>query len=287
METYGLTLKEIRESLNMSQNRLSEGIMSQSNYSKVEKGVIDIPFTKMLDLLERLGMTIDEFLYIHREYKKIPGKQLIRLNQLKPGNTAKIRENIHELKAISHPTERENELLAIFEALHFVSDDDYKTASQKASIVWERLKNHDTWYLYDIRLINSILYLFPINTARSIVRLALKRLENYKKLGSVHKLSANIQINYVLLLIENGDYVSALGVVENLIRFSIDHHLYIHLATAYVRKGILLKNLDTGNSSDWYEKGLTLLEVIDNPAITQELKKEIKLHTNTKKSDTN
>lgn len=74
-----------------------------------KQGVIDIPFTKMLDLLERLGITIDEFLYIHREYKKIPGKQLIRLNQLKPGNTAKIRENIHELKAISHPTKHEIE----------------------------------------------------------------------------------------------------------------------------------------------------------------------------------
>jgi Rgg/GadR/MutR family transcriptional activator len=286
MENYGLTLKEIRESLNMSQNKLSEGIMSQSNYSKVEKGDIDIPFIKMLDLLERLGMTIEEFLYIHHDYTRTPGKQLSRLNQLDPGNKLKIIENINQLKTISNPNQREDELLAIFEAMQFISNDDYKAASKKVSVIWERLKNHDTWYLYDVRLINSILYLFPIDTVGSIVTLVLKRLDKYKNLGNTFKLSANLQINYILLLIENREYDIALSIVDNLIRFSNHHHLYSHLATAYVRKGILLENLNKGNATEWYEKAFTLLEVINNQTIIKELKKEIKLYTNTNKSDT-
>lgn len=287
MKNYGLTLKEIRESLNMSQNKLSEGIMSQSNYSKVEKGDIDIPFVKLLGLLERLGMTIEEFLYIHNEHTKNPGKQLNRLNQLDPGNKLKIIENINQLKAISNPNQREGELLAIFEALQSVSNDDYEAASKKVSVIWERLKNHDTWYLYDIRLINSILYLFPIDRVGSMVSLVLKRLDKYKNLGNTLKLSANLQINYILLLIENRDYHSALNIVENLIHFSNRHHLYIHLATVYVRKGIILENLNIENATKWYEKGFMLLEVINSQKIIQELKKEIKLYTNMKESDTN
>lgn len=44
--------------------------MSQSNYSKVEKNEIDIPYSKMIALLGRLNMNVDEFIYIHRGYEK-------------------------------------------------------------------------------------------------------------------------------------------------------------------------------------------------------------------------
>lgn len=280
MKDYGLTLKKIRESLNISQSNISKGIMSQSNYSKVENHEIDIPFTKMVDLLDRLGMTVDEFLYIHHNYRKNPSKRLNRLNQLKPGDRIKIIENIDELRAIINPTQREEELLVIFEALYSISNNNYQTANQQVAIIWERLKKHDTWYLYDIRLINSILYLFPIDTAGSIVRLVLKRLKDYKKLGNISKLSANLQINYLLLLIKNRKYQTALDFVENLIRFSIDHHLYPHLAASYVRKGILLENLDYPNYSDWHEKGFEVLEVTNNQKMIEELKKEIYFYTN-------
>ena len=116
MKDYGLTLRQIRESLNISQNKISDGIMSQSNYSKVEKGEIDIPFSKMIDLLNRLGMTVDEFLYIHRDYTKNPGTQLKRLTKMNTGDKQSIIKNINELKATRNLSQRDQELLLIFEA---------------------------------------------------------------------------------------------------------------------------------------------------------------------------
>lgn len=279
MSQYGRTLKKIRKSLNISQQNISKGIMSQSNYSKVENNEIEISFLNMVDLLEKLGMTVDEFLYIHHEYRKNPNKQLNRLNQLKPGDHRKIIENIDELTKIAKPTEREKEMSAIFEALDSIANNDYQTANKQVAMIWERLKKHDTWYLYDIRLINSILHLFPTETAGSIVELALNRLEKYKNLGDIKKLSANLQINYLLLLIKDSEYQTALEIVEKLILFSINHRLYSHLAASYVRKGIILENLQYPNSSEWYEKGFEVLEVTSNPELIQELKNEINFYT--------
>lgn len=283
MINYGCTLKKIRESLNISQNKISNGIMSQSNYSKVENNEIDISFIKMMEVLDRLSMGTDEFLYIHNNYIKHPDKQLNLLNQLKLADQMKIIENIDKLKTIVNPTQREEELLAIFQALYSISKNDYKAAEEYVLIIWERLKKHDTWYLYDIRLINSILYLFPIETAGSIINLILKRLEDYKKLGNINKLSGNLQVNYILLLIENRKYNTALDTIEKLIRFSIKQDLYIHLATCYVRKGIILEILNCKNTTDWYEKGFEVLEVTNNQKIIRELEKEIKLYTKHKK----
>lgn len=145
-------------------------------------------------------------------------------------------------------------------------------------MIWERLKEHDTWYLYDIRLINSILYIFPLDTAASIVDLALRRLEDYKNFRPVSKLSANLQINYLFLLIENEEYLTALGVVDDLIAFSIKFQLYERLAAAYVRKGIILSHLDKEKTADYYEKGFEILAFVNNQGLTQGLKKEIKEH---------
>ena len=169
MKNYGQTLKTIREDLLLTQIDMSAGIMSQSNYSKVEKGEIDIPFSKMIDLLNRLGMSVDEFLYIHRDYTKNPGNQLKRLNQLNAGDKQSILKNMNELKSEQNLSKRGQELLLIYEALLLVLKNDYSAASNKVLKIWSRLEKYDNWYLNDIRLINSILYLFPIDTAESIV----------------------------------------------------------------------------------------------------------------------
>lgn len=279
MENYGKTLKKIRESLSFTQTDISAGIMSQSNYSKVEKGEIDIPFSKMIDLLNRLGMTVDEFLYVHHDYTKNPGNQLKRLKQLNAGDEENILKNIEELKATKNLSQRDQELLLIYEAFLLVLKNDYKAASEKVLRIWKRLEKHDNWYLYDIRLINSILYLFPSDVAESIVNLALKRLKYYKNFRNLNQLAANLQINFLLLLIDNKKYNTALNEIENLISFCIDKKLFRHLGVCYVRKGVLLENLKKKDSSHWYKEGFQLLEKTYNQNLVPELKNEIKHYT--------
>jgi len=279
MKKYGKTLKKIRESLLFTQADMSAGIMSQSNYSKVEKNEIDIPFSKMIDLLNRLGMTVDEFLYIHRDYTKNPGTQLKLLTKMNADDKQNILKNIDELKATRNLSQRDQELLLIFDALLLVLKNDYDGAREKVLQIWNRLEKHDNWYLYDIQLINSILYLFPIDVAESIVDLTLKRLDIYKKFRNINKLSANLQINFLLLLIDNKKYNMALNKTEKLISFCINKKLYIHLGACYVRKGIVLDNLRSEDPSSWYEKGFGLLTEANNKGLVQELKNEIKHYT--------
>lgn len=282
MENYGITLKMIRKSLELTQAEISAGIMSQSNYSKVEKGEIEIPFSKMINLLDRLGMSVDEFLYVHRDYTKNPGNQLKRLTQLKAGDKESTLKHINELKLIENPTPRDQQMIAIFEALLLVSNNDYKAAQIKVLHLWKRLEKHNQWYIYDLRLINAILYLFPIDIAKSIVNLAFKRINDYNNFRSMNQMVANLQINYLLLLIDNKKYSMALNEVESLISFFVDKRLYIHLGTCYVRKGILLKILSQANATDWYNKGFDILNKVNNGTLVQELKNEIEHYTTVK-----
>lgn len=279
MEKYGKTLRKIRETLQITQIEMSNGIMSQSNYSKMEKGEIDVPFARMVELLNRIGMSVNEFLYIHRDYTKDSENQHNRLKSIKPGDKQKMIENINELKAITKPSKRQQELLLIFEAFLLVLDSDYESASEKVEYVWNRLEKHNTWYLYDISIINSILYLFPIDVAESIKNLALERIDDYKNFQNTNQLSANFQINFILMLMENNLYEKALDKTEKLISFSRKKRLYIHLGASYVRKGILLQNLKNEEPTYWFKKGMDILESTNNRALIEELKIEIKRYS--------
>ncbi|WP_425426043.1 helix-turn-helix domain-containing protein [Alkalibacterium subtropicum] len=73
----------MRLSLGFTQLQVCRNIMSQSNYSKVEKGEIDISFSKMVELLNRLDMSVDEFMYIKNDYKKHTHSQISKLKKSK------------------------------------------------------------------------------------------------------------------------------------------------------------------------------------------------------------
>ncbi|WP_028273604.1 hypothetical protein [Atopococcus tabaci] len=171
-------------------------------------------------------------------------------------------------------------MAAIYDALILIADqNDYETAKQKVEPIWQRLEKHDTWYLYDIQLLNNILYLFPIDTAVSIVSLALKQLKKYKNLRGINNLSANMQMNLVLLLIQHKRYETALAEVERLMDACIQKNLYLHLALCYSRKGLLLDLLGREGAAAWYEKGEFLLDVMQNDDLKKEIQKEIQQYS--------
>ncbi|OJF92144.1 helix-turn-helix domain-containing protein [Alkalibacterium sp. 20] len=276
MNTIGETLKNIRLSLGFIQSQVCKNIMSQSNYSKVEKGEIDISFSKMVELLNRLDMSVDEFMYIKNDYKKHAHSQMSKLKNLKFNDTELIAEYKHRLDRKEKLTTRELEIVAIYDALILIGEkNDFKAAKEKIKPIWERLEKYDNWYLYDIQIINNIIYLFPVNTAVSIGQLAVNQLEKYKEMRGVNNLSISIQMNLLLLLIENGQYEAALDEVDRLIPSCISKNLTMHLAVCYVRKGLLMELLSQTGSEEWYDNGYKLLEIMQNDKLKKELQKEV------------
>lgn len=283
MNHFGETLRKIRENLALSQAELSSGIMTQSNYSKVEQGKIDIPFSKMVAVLDRVGMSVEEFLYIHHDYSNIQRHTLLNLTNLNYNDVSKLKKYKNEMKKIQNPTVREIELLAIYEALILIAEkEDYESARKKVLFIWNRLEKYNEWYLYDIRLINNILYIFPIETAASIVHSALEQLQKYSSLRGVNNLTASIRVNFITLLMKEGKMTKALREIEKLISYCIQKNLLILLGICYIRKGLLLQLLNKGNTQEWFQKGNLLLDSVQANGIKSELEKEILQYTTNK-----
>lgn len=66
---YSRTIKSIRISNNISQKELISDLLSQSNYSKYEKGYIDISSSSFKCILNNLNISLDEVDFIHNDYR--------------------------------------------------------------------------------------------------------------------------------------------------------------------------------------------------------------------------
>jgi len=276
LNSVGKVLKDIRLSLGYTQTEVCKNIMSQSNYSKVEKGEIDISFSNMIEILNRLDMSVDEFMYIKNELKKHINSHMSKINTLRYNDTEKLLEFKQDLEKKQTLTSRELELLAIYDSLILIAvKNDFEAAKEKIKIIWERLEKYDNWYLYDIQLISNIIYLFPTDTAVSIANLAIKQLEKYKGLRGINNLTVNIHMNLLLHLIEHEQYELALDKINKLIPYCISKSLIVHLAVCYIRKGLLLDLLHKNDSDKWYVRGYSLLESIHGDKLKKELQKEV------------
>ena len=66
---HGEVVRKIRLSKGLTQKEVYLGIVSKSYAIEFEKGNHSISATLLLDILERLSLDMDEFLYISQDYR--------------------------------------------------------------------------------------------------------------------------------------------------------------------------------------------------------------------------
>jgi len=150
-----------------------------------------------------------------------------------------------------------------------------------AKKIWERMEKFDKWYLLDIRLINTILFIFPIDVAVHIGERVAKQLVPYHNLKEAEILLINIDVNLAVLLIDDKKYQEALSYLKNVIPLCKKYQKYNQLSIAYARKGIVLQKtgkMDEG--SEYIEKAYAILNAIEDTKLREDLEKEVSYYLN-------
>lgn len=214
----GQVLKEIRLNRGHSQLNVAHKIISQGVYSKVEAGTRELDAVGFLKIANRLNVTPDEIEFISNGYNYNEKQQILneffQLNYNDPERLKKIKAKAMDY--LKHGDDLElREIHLLCDALLVVSDsEDFDRARELIEPIWRRLKKYDQWYLYDIRLINTILFMYPLDTTIAFSQRVLERLKDYEKHEKVDQLKDIYNINLSLLLIKAERYEEALEVVE-------------------------------------------------------------------------
>lgn len=277
---FGKVYKEIRESKGLTQEEVCGNVLSRTSLSKIESGKATPKYENMDFLLRQMNMSFEEFDYICHLYQPsqrtkimqtylnmnsiIGGSDLVDFfetcqNYLKTHHDLPIEEIRDMLEVVIHIRQHGTEKLS----------DQVKQTVKK---LWEKIEKQDTWYESDLKILNTILFSFPIEHLHLITEKILQRLEVYKNYQHLYDLRMTILLNLSTIYLYHQDKNMCQQICYTLLEDAKNKKSYDMLAICYVRIGICR------DDAKLIQKGFSLLELTDETSILAFLKKEVEIY---------
>ncbi|MGC0304772.1 helix-turn-helix domain-containing protein [Streptococcus sp. CL6.35] len=277
---FGKVYKEIRESKGLTQEEVCGDVLSRTSLSKIESGKVTPKYENMEFLLRQINMSFEEFDYICHIYQPsqrteimqiylnmnsiIGGSGLVHFfetcqNYLKTHHDLPIEEIRDMLEVVIHIRQHGTEQLS----------DQVKQTVKK---LWEKIEKQDTWYESDLKILNTILFSFPIEHLHLITEKILQRLEVYKNYQHLHDLRMTILLNLSTIYLYHQDKNMCQQICYTLLEDAKNKKSYDMLAICYVRIGICR------DDSKLIQKGFSLLELTEETSMLAYLKKEVETY---------
>lgn len=186
---YGSVYKEIRRAKKLSQEQVCGGNLNRSTLVRFEKNETVPSYEHMRFLLQQVDMSFEEFEYICYYYHPSPSQKLLyEIDNLKFPSNSQMEDLVKRCQKELHknpdsiPIKRR--MLALQAVLELRSN--LKGSKEKIKeLLWQEISNYDIWYHNDIRIIGSIIAIFPIEAIEEVTNLLLKHLEKYQEYKNI------------------------------------------------------------------------------------------------------
>ena len=277
---FGKVYKEIRESKGLTQEDVCGDILSRTSLSKIESGKVTPKYENMEFLLRQINMSFEEFDYICHLYQPSQRTEIMQtyLNMssiLGTSELEKLFQKCQNYLKTRHdlPIEEIRDMLevVIYIRQHGAGElSDH--AEQVVKKLWRKIEKQDTWYESDLKILNTILFSFPIEHLHLITGKILQRLEVYKNYQHLYDLRMTILLNLSTLYLYNQDKNMCKQICYTLLEDAKNKKSYDRLAICYVRIGICR------DDARLIQKGFSLLELTEETSMLSHLKKEVETY---------
>ena len=281
MEKYGLTVRQIRLNKGFKQKEIYTGLLSKSFSIDFEKGLYDIKFSIMLNILKRLMISIDEFILIHNHYhENLINQTLVEINEKKFENDDHYAQLVNDIiKEESKKSQDPASRVAYWQMLilqSIYSDTDYQHSNHYLHAKQEiqnYLFNIETWTLSELRIFSNMHFLFENNEIKtSLFLTAWKSIEKYQYHPEFLTYITHLLTNHLFSLIYTQQYSLAAKVIERLYELTEDITMMVWKVMLYYLEGLYFY------ATDEQEKGLQLInkaklicELTDNENIIKQI----------------
>ena len=282
---FGNIYKEIRESKGLTQEEVCGNVLSRTSLSKIESGKATPKYENMEFLLRQINMSFEEFDYICHLYQPSQRTEIMQtyLNMtsiIGSNSLVHFFETCQDYLKTHHdlPIEEIRDMLEI--VIHIRQHGTEQLSDQVKQTVkklWEKIEKQDTWYENDLKILNTILFSFPIDHLHLITGKILQRLEVYKNYQHLYDLRMAILLNLSTIYLYHQDKNMCQQICYTLLEDAKNKKSYDRLAICYVRIGICR------DEARLIQKGFSLLELTEETSMLSHLKKEVETYYQPKK----
>ena len=281
---FGNVYKEIRESKGLTQEEVCGSVLSRTSLSKIESGKTTPKYENMEFLLRQINMSFEEFEYICNLYQSSERSTIMQtyLNMgsiLGTSELEKLFQKCQDYLKTHHdlPIEEISDMLEVVIYIRQHGTGELSGhAEQVVKKLWRKIEKQDIWYESDLKILNTILFSFPIEHLHLITEKILQRLEIYKNYQHLYGLRMTILLNLSTLYLYNQDKNMCQQICYTLLEDAKKKKRYDNLAIAYVRIGICTHN------ELLIQKGFSLLELTNETSILSHLQKEVETYSQPK-----
>ncbi|HEL0624208.1 TPA: helix-turn-helix transcriptional regulator [Streptococcus equi subsp. zooepidemicus] len=275
---FGAVYKEIRENKGLSQQAVVGEVISRQTLISFEKGESTPRYETVMFLLRQIDMTFGEFEYICNGYHPNQRQEILKdiTDVIRSGTPEDFKATIKKCDdylSTRHdfPIKRYSKLLKT--AFHIKSNGFSNIPEEIHKLtaeLWRDLAQQDVWYESDLRILNAILYHFPIENIHHIVNSILDTFERYKHYMPIKDKQLTILENLTTLYLHHGKIKDCIPVLNVIVKEARKGKKYDIVAFYQVRLGICTKN------QKLMDKGLQMLEWIEEEELLHIAKLEMK-----------
>ncbi|MBJ3790087.1 helix-turn-helix domain-containing protein [Bacillus sp. OA1] len=282
----GITIKELRIKKNISQSELCHGICSQSQISKIEKGMIYPSSILLYQLSERLGIDPNNIFALtqNKRLKYIENVKYVIKDCLKQKQYKELYEIVKKEKNLNNfQTKDEKQFLMWHEAIAvFMVDKSIKTALDFLNTALKlTLTNSDFLSEREIDIMQSMAIFYAENKEYEKSINILKRcLTNFNKLDFPRdkEIKLKIMLNLAKCFDFTYQYEEAIKYIDKGIKLAINLHTLYLLGELFYLKGQCLLKMKQHNVEDViynWKKALFIFELTEKEYYTKVIPDEL------------
>lgn len=255
-------LRKIRENKGLSLSQLSHNIMSDSQLSKFERNETNITYDKFLLLLDRLEITMEEYLYLSKDDSLYSTEALIE--KIKTAYINKDLCKLTEYKEIEQYKAKKLNAIMI-KALEKNIDSNIVLDLSELTDACDYLFTVSTWGKYEIILFGNIVICLPVEVMLSYVRKLVRQKIKIYEIKTNNKLYIGTLINISFLLINYGMFHEISSLLD-IIDGELEDNEYLLLERNYFLfiKGVYLyKTNDKKTGLNNMKKAITVFRYLN------------------------
>ncbi|HDR4882837.1 TPA: helix-turn-helix domain-containing protein [Bacillus cereus] len=282
----GITIKELRIKKNISQSELCHGICSQSQISKIEKGMIYPSSILLYQLSERLGIDPNNIFALtqNKRLKYVGNVKYVIKDCLKQKQYKELYEIVKKEKNLNNfQTKDEKQFLMWHEAIAvFMVDKSIKTALDFLNHALKlTLTNSDFLSEREIDIMQTMAIFYAENKEyEKSINIFKRCLTNFNKLDFPRdkEIKLKLMLNLAKCFDFTYQYEEAIKYIDKGIKLAINLHTLYLLGELFYLKGQCLLKMKQHNVEDViynWKKALFIFELTEKEYYTKVIPDEL------------
>ncbi|MDR1606676.1 MAG: helix-turn-helix domain-containing protein [Streptococcaceae bacterium] len=241
MKTYGQIYKTLRQNKHISLREASGDIVSKSQLSRFENNLSELSFSKVLDILDNINVSYDEYMYLVRNYQR--NEQILFFETV--GRLEKLRK-FDDLYAL-YMTEKEKnrKFYSKFSDLRLIAVKMVLNAHQKMAApspleieqLCDYLLSVVNWGQFELYLSLSAVAFVKLQTIKLFLEEIPQRIEFFQNSPENHRLLLMLYRNIIITSIVKKNQQLAQQVLQDYeasiqTSFDVNLHLEYKMLTA-------------------------------------------------------